>query len=270
LPVKIKIPKTSQPKTQPSPTTNTATNTTTSADAQPTQPEGRNGTSRAEPRNSAASDDQPTIAKDSIQVTAFTNDFYHKSYDVWSWLPAMEFRVNGPIASGSQLYAEFTLPGTAGTWVKFDCKTEETQAGSYLKTECGGRDIPGGDDKSSTYTGPVNFAIKMRNELAGIDTTLFTGRIKVSKAHSNEAQTPKFVNHFVYFVDQDWNLPIAYVFLTPDGTREWNNPRFNVAFWVRGEAVNMQPHLFYKGKEVGKDILSERGSRQSQLRIGVG
>jgi hypothetical protein len=164
----------------------------------------------------------------------------------------MEFHVNGHIGSGSQLYAEFTIPGTPGTWVKFDCQTEETQAGSYMKTNCGGRDIPGGDDKSSTYTGPVSFVIKMRNELAGTDSTLFTGKMKVSKAHSNEAQTPKFVNHFVYFIDHDWNLPIAYVFLTPDDGRGWDKPRFNAAFWVRGEPSNFQPHLFYQGKEVGK------------------
>jgi hypothetical protein len=29
-------------------------------------------------------------------------------------------------------------------------------------------------------------------------------------------------------------------------------PILNLAFWVRGEASNFQPHLFYQGKEVGK------------------
>jgi hypothetical protein len=199
---------------------------------------------------SAASEDQPTIAKDSIQVTAFTNNFYHKNYDVWSWVPTIEYRVNGPIPSGSQLYVEFTLPGS-GPWVKFDCKTEETQKDYWWKAECGGRGIPDEEEKSTTYTGPVNFAIKMRNELAGTDTTLFTGKAKVGKVHSNE-QGPKAVNKFVYYMDHDWNLPIGYVFLTADDTRGWKYPRFNVAFWVRGDAVSMEPHLFYQGKEVGK------------------
>jgi hypothetical protein len=196
----------------------------------------------------SAAQDQPTIAKDSVQVTAYTLNVYHKNYDDWSWVPQMEYRVNGPIASGSQLYAEFTVPGT-GSWVKFDCKTEEVQAGSTWKTECGGTNIP--EDKGSTYTGTVNFAIKMRNELAGADATLFTGRMKVGKAHSNESG-PKAVNKFVYFVDHDWNMPIGYVFLTSDDSRGWDRPRFNVAFWVRGDPTNFQPHLFYQGKEVGK------------------
>jgi hypothetical protein len=192
--------------------------------------------------------DQPTIAKDSLQITAFTFNVYKKNYDVWSWVPRMEFRTNGPIASGSQLYVEFTLPGT-GPWVKFDCQTNETQAGRWTKTECGGRDIP--EDKGSTYTGPVSFAIKMRNELAGSDSTLFNGKMKVGKVHSNEAG-PKAVNKFVYFVDHDWNLPIGYVYLTADDLKGWERPNFHVAFWVRGEATKFEPHLFYQGKEVGK------------------
>lgn len=197
---------------------------------------------------SAAAQDQPTIGKDSIQVTAFTLNVYKKNYDNWSWIPKMGFRVNGPIPSGSQLYAEFTIPGT-GPWVKFDCPTQDTQPSYWWKTECGGRDIP--EEKGSTYTGPVNFTIKMRNELSGTDSTLFTGKMKVAKAHSNEAG-PKAVNKYVYFVDHDWNLPIGYVFLTPDDLRGWDKPGFNVAFWVRGEAVRFDPHLFYQGKEVGK------------------
>ena len=197
--------------------------------------------------NSAAQD-QPTIAKDSVQVNAFTLSSYKKNFKVFSWVPKMEFRVNGPIASGSQLYAEFTVPGT-GPWVKFDCQTEEVQPGRWWKTECGARDIP--EDKGSTYTGTVNFTIKLRNELAGTDSTLFTGRTKVAKVHSNETG-PDYVNHFVYYVDDDWNLPIGYLYLTPDDVRGMKFPGFNMAFWVRGDPTNFQPHLFYQGKEVGK------------------
>lgn len=196
----------------------------------------------------AASEDQPTIAKDSVQVTAFTFNVYRKNYDVWSWVPQVQYRVNGPIASGSQLYVEFTLPGT-GPWVKFDCRTGPIQNGHWWKTECGAREIP--EDKGTTYTGLVNFAIRLRNELAGTDATLFTGKMKVAKVHSNESG-PKAVNRFVYYVDHDWNLPIGYVFLTKDDVTGWELSHFKAAFWMRGEATSFQPHLFYQGKEVGK------------------
>ncbi len=153
--------------------------------------------------NSAAQD-QPTIQKDSVQVTAFTLSSYKKDFKVFSWVPKLNLRVNGPIASGSQIYAEFTAAG--GSAWKFDCKTEETGAGHWWQVEdCGGRDALG-EDKGTTYTGPVNFTIKMRNELMGGDATLFSGKFKVAKVHSNETG-PNYVNHFVYYVDQDWNLP---------------------------------------------------------------
>jgi hypothetical protein len=152
----------------------------------------------------ASGEDEPVIAKDSIQVTAYTFNVYRKNFDVWSWAPSLEFRVNGPIASGSQLYAEFTLPGTVPS-MKFDCKTDPIPKGWSSKIDCGGRTIP--EEKGSTYTGMVNFAIRLRNELAGTDATLFTGKMKVAKAHSNE-HVPVAANHFVYYVDHDWNLPI--------------------------------------------------------------
>ena len=205
--------------------------------------------------SSAASQEQPTVAKDSVQVNAFTLNAYRGNDDVWSWVPRIEFRVGGPIPSGGQLYAEFNLPG-AGPWVKFDCRTEETQAGYWWKTECGARDIP--EEKGSTYTGPVQFAIKMRNELMGSDVTLFTGRAKVEKALSN-LSGPKAANKFVYFVNHDWNLPIGYVFLTPDEVHGWKKTTLGVAFWTRGEYHgNFEPHLFYQGKEVGKVFFEGR------------
>src|SRR6266480_6163283 len=194
--------------------------------------------------------DQPTIAKDSVQVTAFTLSSYKGDYKTFSWVPRMQFRVNGPIASGSQLYAEFTVPGT-GPWVKFDCKTQETQKDYWWQPECGGRDGIA-EDKGITYTGPVSFTIKMRNELMGGDVTLFTGKMKVAKVHSNETG-PDYVNHFVYYVDHDWNLPIGYMFLEPDDVAEWHKPKLAFAVWSRGEMNgSFEPHLFHGGKEVGK------------------
>src|SRR5438046_10054797 len=87
-------------------------------------------------RSFAAAQDQPTIAKDSVQVTAFTLSSYKGDFKTFSWVPRLNLRVNGPIASGSQLYAEFSAG--AGPWVKFDCNTQETQKGYWWKTECGG------------------------------------------------------------------------------------------------------------------------------------
>ncbi len=199
--------------------------------------------------------DPPTIAKDSIQVRAFTFSVYRKNYDIWSWVPDMKYTVNGPVASGSRMYVEFSIPGS-GPWLKIDCPTDATQADYSMKTACGGRQIS--EDMGSLYTGRVGFSIKLANELAGTETTLFKGTMLVGKARSNEAG-PKAVNHFVYYVDHDWNLPIGYVFYERNDNwnegdpMRWSKPSFNIAFWSRGEQSGFaEPHLFYNGKEVGK------------------
>jgi hypothetical protein len=196
----------------------------------------------------AAAQEQPTVAKDSIQITGFTVNSYKGNYDVWSWVPRMNFRVNGPIPSGSQLFVEFQQPGGTAPWLSFDCDTGETQKGYWWKTECGGRQV---EDKSILAVGPVNFAIKLRNELAGTNTTLFSGRMKVAKTLSNE-HGPKAAQKFVYYVDHDWNLPIGYIWYTPDSVYGWDYPQFNIGFWVRGDAYKFDPHLFYKGQEIGR------------------
>lgn len=231
----IKIPKIAKPKSEPP----------TAGQPQPTSNESVPENARSKIAGSTA----PSIAKDFVQVTPFTYSSYQKNYDVWSWVPMMSFRINGPVASGDQLYGEFNIPGTGV--VKFDCRTAEREAGNWDDVTCGGRDtVP--EEKASKYTGVVPFSIKIRNELSGSDQTLFTGKAKIVKAHSNEAQTPKFVNHYVYYVDHDWNLPIGYVLYREDERKGMQRPILNIAFWVRGDAYNFQPHLFYQGREVGK------------------
>jgi len=196
----------------------------------------------------SGADDGPVIAKDSVQVIPFTLGVYHKDFNTWSWVPRIAFVARGPIASGSQLYGEFTVPGAAP--IKFDCATSELPKGRSLHIECGGRDVP--EEKGSLYTGMVPFAIKVRNELSGAaDVTLFSGQAKVEKVHSNDSG-PKFAKEFVYYTNHDWNLPIGYLFLTADDIRKWDLPSFHAAFWVRGEDTGFEPHLFYKGNEVGK------------------
>ena len=102
---------------------------------------------QASSQASSQSGDQPTLQKDTLQITAWTNNSYKGNYDVWSWVPKLEFRVNGPIPSGSQLFVEVQQPGGASPWLSFDCATEETQKDRWWKTESGGRQV---EDKSIT------------------------------------------------------------------------------------------------------------------------
>src|SRR5258706_12762247 len=81
---------------------------------------GGNQAARAE---DTVADASPTIAKDSVNATAYTVGSFQKNFDVWSWVPALTYRVNGPIPSGGKIWGEFKLP--TGPWVKVGCKTKE-------------------------------------------------------------------------------------------------------------------------------------------------
>ena len=203
----------------------------------------------------ATSQDQPGVIRTSIQVTARTLNFYRSNSKMWSWVPEFKFSLTRARNSGDQHYVEYTIPG-AGPALKFDCELNQRGDGF----ECGGRAIP--EDKSATYTGLVNFAIKVRNELQGTDATLFTGKMKIAKACTNPT-CPATAGEWVYFVDHDWNLPIGYIYFTENSVYGWDYPSFNVAFWLRGNTNRTEPHLFYQGKEVGLVI-------QDGVQVGKG
>jgi hypothetical protein len=90
---------------------------------------------------------------------------------------------------------------------------------------------------------------------------LFAGKFKVDKFHVGVVDLPKFKNNFAYYVNQDWSLPIGYVYAddwkdfrvgyTPSQTEA----RLTVVFWFKGEEKTLDydkyvAYLFYQGKQV--------------------
>ena len=186
-------------------------------------------------------EDQPTIAKDSVQVfTANIGGSLDAKDTTLQWKPGISFRVNGPIASGSQLSVEFGYPGR-NNWAKFDCDTRDIAQGRWLQvSKCTAT-----DKMSTAYVGPVDFSIHLRNELQGTTVTLFTGKAKVGKFFGQAGPTyPEF------YVDEDWRIPIGYVFY--EHSSGHGQTFLNVGFWYRGNPPDIEAHLFYKGKEIAK------------------
>jgi len=245
------FPKIKIPKPKPHPTSTETGQPASSGDTHRTQPDTERANPGASPGNSAALEDQPTIAKDSVQVlTANISGSLDAPKDKQlQWKPGISFRVNGPIASGSQLWVEFGYPGRKD-WAKYDCRTREAAAGEALEvSEC-----LASDKLTTPYVGPVDFSIHLRNELQGTTLTLFTGKAKAAKFIGPAGpQYPEF------YVDEDWRIPIGYVFYEfSSGHRA---TFLNVGFWYRGNTATVEAHLFYKGKEIAKsEIAGNEGS----------
>jgi hypothetical protein len=200
--------------------------------------------------NPAADDDRPTIDKDSIRITLQGGS--QRAYVKPGWVPHIEYRVNGPIAGGSQLSVEFTLPGKA-PWVKFDCQTGETEKGHVWKVGCGGDDIS--NDKAVVLSGPVGFTIRLRNELTGTNTALFTGTMKIGRVPGTSGANASDD----YYVDDDWRIPFGYVFIGGPESQEAKS--LHVGFWYRGNPPEIEAHLYYQGKDVAKFNAAGNGPR---------
>jgi hypothetical protein len=176
-----------------------------------------------------------------VQVEPRLVTSYKGDSKTFSWTPVIRFDTTGPPPSGSSYYVKVSLPGGA-PWVEVDCES----GGRSFK--CGGPNFP--EEKGTTATGIFPFAIHLRNPLQGTDQVMFSGRVKIGKGPANDTLTPaEGAKMAVFYTDLEWSLPIGYVFY------DTNRNEFHTAFWVRGEYSSIEPHLFYRGKEIVCDFM---------------
>jgi hypothetical protein len=170
---------------------------------------------------------ETVILKGTIRVEAYTNTFDLHNQPP-NWTPYIYFQVNDDLPSGSRLWVEASLPGKP-KWLTGDCVRDNTQTHGWI---CLGKN----EREAVRVIGPMGFRIHHTNELLGTNKLLFEGKAKVAKT------PPKFKdpNTFEYYVDDDWRIPIAYL---------WRGRTLNVEMVYRGKPGEARPHLFYQGKE---------------------
>ncbi|MFL6229773.1 MAG: hypothetical protein ACJ741_13460 [Pyrinomonadaceae bacterium] len=238
-----RIPRPGKPKTTPTPA---PTPTETAQPASPNEP--RPAAAQPQPAASSApaAQSQPiagsgalAVLKNQVVVNARTVTSYKGDGSTYSWTPVITFDTNGGTPSGAQYYATVSLP-TGAPWAEMDCQWESSSQKSYYR--CGGPEFP--EDKGTTATGVFPFAIKMRNELKGINETLFTGKVKIEKAPGDDGTPAERAKKSFFYPNMDWALPVGYVYYSPADNKLYT------AFWVRGSTYKVAPHLFYQGKEV--------------------
>lgn len=215
----------------------------------------------------------PSIDKTSVQVRVRYLQGYQAPGEaepdstISSWMPVIDFRVNGPLAAGSQLWVEFKDP-SGRPWLKFDCASGEAPEDGWWRVEGCGAGFD--DSKGSIATGPVGFSVNLKNELAGTSRALFEGRLNVKRYHIGIG--PKEKEKYEYYVDYDWNLPLAYVFVpepeqeASGGVTYGDYAPLSVAAWFRGQSDNQTvAYLFHKGKQVGSTATTLEGVEGAEV-----
>jgi len=193
----------------------------------------------------------PTLLKASLIVRANRLLRYWKAPDAdnyWSWMPELSFTVMGPVNTGSAFVIDFTNEAGA-PWYSVECDTPTIDATRWQRVSTPA--ITTHIDKRTTLaTGTFGFTIRMKNELSGANAMLMSGKFKVSKFHIGN-NLPAFKNQFEYVVDQDWNLPIGYLYFNTPADQ--NMPPLVVSMWFRGELddTKLAAYLFYNGKQIG-------------------
>jgi hypothetical protein len=101
------------------------------------------------------------------------------------------------------------------------------------------------DQKAVVTTG--TYGVKITN-LAN-NETIFEGKFKVGKFKYG-ATIPMFKNTFAFYVEQDWNLPIGYVWLRAQSDKM--NPFLVTSMWMKGDLRfgDLEAKLFYNGAEI--------------------
>jgi len=207
----------------------------------------------------------PTLLKRTIQVTPKRFMRYWKNpkaaepvYDTYSWIPQVQFDVLGPLEAGNKLYVEFDTPD-GKPWMKVNMRTPELQD-DYLDTVKADSVEDSELEKQAILTeGVFPFRIKLKNPLNGTDAVLFSGKFKVG-TYLLDQKIPEFKNKKDFFIDYDWHLPVAYLWLNPQSDAEV--PQLSTQICLRGEvnSSRAEAYLFYNGKQVSKqsNSLSEK------------
>jgi hypothetical protein len=166
-------------------------------------------------------------------------------YLTGSWVPKLNFNVQGPLEGGSQITVKFTKPGGA-KWISRDLRTDETAADSFQSFTLDGIEM---EKQATTMTGVFTLNIVLTNALSGVNKSLYTGKFEVGKFHYGSA--PNEVRQADYYVNHDWTLPIGQMSFD-DNPANAEAPQLIVKMWFRValDTDTLAGYLYYNGKQI--------------------
>lgn len=189
--------------------------------------------------------DSAQIIKSSLFVRTYRENLYWKqpnANDYWCWMAGAEFDLTGEIPDASFINVEFTMPD-GKKWFAVEMTAPTISAGriAHLTTPVNTIHL---DKRYILDTGVFGFKITLKNGLSGTVQELYKGRFTVKKFHVGN-NLPAFKNQFEYYVDQDWTMPIGYLWQMP------NQDAVGAAIWFRGENTDkLAGYLFCNGKQI--------------------
>lgn len=164
----------------------------------------------------------------------------------WGWTPSVNLKLNGPIPESANLSVEYTLPD-GKPWVTAECYLQARSSKVTYTVDCGEKIDAA---KTTFLTGLFGYKIKLTDELEGKNQVLQTGKIKIGKFLYNPGGDKDFNQQFYYYLDNDWRLPMAFVYAVSDNGEY---QEINVDMWFKGKASengDYKGFLYYNGNKI--------------------
>lgn len=217
----------------------------------------------------ASAQNQPTLLKRTVNVSVKRYTRYWKTptaaepvYNTYGWVPQISFDVLGAIEAGSQLSAEFDTPD-GKSWLSYKMQTPELEPDVQKNIRI--EDTMSDDElekKAVITEGVYPFRIRLKNALSGTNTVLFSGKYKVATYAPNQA-IPEYKGKKDFYIDYDWHLPVAYVWLNPQNDQDVPNLSTQMCFRGAGDTTKLEAYLFYNGKQISKDVAGGNHLKQT-------
>lgn len=198
---------------------------------------------------------KPVLLRDTLEIRIqsenhywkFPNDNYYTS-----WIPRVGFETFVEYGSRVRYKVEwFNADGTPWFSEFFDSTDRTNYATTIFSSEHSGEDankLFAG--KAVTTTG--TYGLKISD--AGSGETVFQGKFKVGKIAQSDAGDTRRKNLFMFYVDNDWLMPVGYVGFTYSGLTSWekSDPQPIVFLWFKGEpdAARFEAKLFYNNQQI--------------------
>lgn len=193
-------------------------------------------------------DGTPRFMIDTIEIKVKSDSRYWKvpNQDYYtSWVPQVSFDVFFDNSTKVRYNAEwYNSDGSLWYTEPLDVGVYSADATVRISSPYSGELF---QTKATVATG--NYGLKVVNTKT--NETIFQGKFKVNKVALDPGDARR-KNQMMFYVDNDWTLPVGYVGFSYTDTYYDFDPRPIVSMWFKGdlEAKDMEARLIHNGQEV--------------------
>lgn len=191
----------------------------------------------------------PVLMRTTLDIRAdLSNNYWKvpKESNYTSWIPEVKFKVFYKGNTRLRLQAEYFLPD-GKTWYSETLEQGMTDNQNQTVEIYSNRLSDKFNGKATDAIGTYGIKITDTRD----NSVLFQGKFKVNKFKYGP-NTPMFKNQHCFYVEQDWNIPIGYVWLDYGGGGNSNGALPTVSVWVKGEnrPGDFEARFFYNGEQI--------------------